>query len=146
MLRIRLSSTLQRQKRSPKTESFENALQSGAIWKRCLLKTPFSSVYGEIDVIWKRWRHQNRHDRSPDHSTASIQNDGQTLALISLLFRWPIYWNAHASSLFEQAHWGCKSVFKTNTALQCGWEKTIRKYANLFENGAKQLRFCLKTD
>ena len=31
LLRIRLSSTLQRQKRSPKTEPFENALQSGAI-------------------------------------------------------------------------------------------------------------------
>ena len=31
LLRIRLSSTFQRRKRSPKTESFENALQSGAI-------------------------------------------------------------------------------------------------------------------
>ena len=31
LLRIRLSSTLQRQKRSPKTEPFENAFQSGAI-------------------------------------------------------------------------------------------------------------------
>ena len=31
LLRIRLSSTLQRRKRSPKTEPFENALQSGAI-------------------------------------------------------------------------------------------------------------------
>ena len=31
LLRIRLLSTLQRRKRSPKTEPFENALQSGAI-------------------------------------------------------------------------------------------------------------------
>jgi len=31
LLRIRLSSTLQRRKRDRKTESFENALQSGAI-------------------------------------------------------------------------------------------------------------------
>ena len=31
LLRIRLSSTLQRRKRSPKTEAFENALQGGAI-------------------------------------------------------------------------------------------------------------------
>ena len=31
LLRIRLSSTLQRRKRSPKTEPFENVLQSGAI-------------------------------------------------------------------------------------------------------------------
>ena len=31
LLRIRLSSTLQRRKRSPKMEPFENALQSGTI-------------------------------------------------------------------------------------------------------------------
>ena len=74
-----ISSTLQRRKRSPKTEPFENALQSGAIWKRCSLKTLFSSVNGENDAIWKRWRHQNRHDRAPDHSTVSVQYGGQTL-------------------------------------------------------------------
>ena len=79
LLLIQLSSTLQRRKRSPKTEPFENALQSGAIWKRCFLKTPFSGVDGENDAIWKRWRHQNRHDRTRDHSTVSIQNGGQTL-------------------------------------------------------------------
>ena len=71
-LRIRLSSTLRRRKRSPKTEPFENALQSGAIWKRCFLKTLFSSVDRENDAIWKRWRHQNRHDRTPDHSTGPL--------------------------------------------------------------------------
>ena len=65
-------------KRSSKAEPFENAFQSGAIWKRCFLKTLFSSVDGENDAIWKRWRHQNRHDRVPDHSTVSIQNGGQT--------------------------------------------------------------------
>ena len=68
---IRLSSTLQRRKRSPKTESFKNALQSGAIWKRCFLTE---------NAVWKRWRHQNGHDRAPDRSTLSIQNGGQTLA------------------------------------------------------------------
>ena len=47
---IPLSSTLQRRKRSPKTEPFENALQSGAIWKRCFLKTLFSSV--EKNVVF----------------------------------------------------------------------------------------------
>ena len=44
---IPLSSTLQRRKRSPKTEPFENALQRWAIWKRCFLKTLFCSVDGE---------------------------------------------------------------------------------------------------
>ena len=52
LLRIRLSSTLQRRKRSPKTEPFENALQNGAIWKRCFLKTLFSRVDGENYAIW----------------------------------------------------------------------------------------------
>ena len=69
LLRVRLTSTLQRRKRSPKTEPYENALQSGAIWKRCPLKTLFSSVDGGNDAVWKRWRHQN-------HSTVSIQNWG----------------------------------------------------------------------
>ena len=48
LLRIRQSSTLQRRKRSPKTEPFENALQSGAIWKRCVLKRCF--------LVWTRKR------------------------------------------------------------------------------------------
>ena len=72
LLWILPSSTLQCQKWSPKTEPFENALQRGAIWKRCFLKTLFSSVDGENDAFWKRWRHQN-------HSTVSIQNGGQAL-------------------------------------------------------------------
>jgi len=80
LLRIRLSSTLQRRKRSPKTKSFENALQSGTIWKRYFLtETLFSSVDGENDAIWKRWRHPNRHDRAPAQSTVSIQNSEQTV-------------------------------------------------------------------
>ena len=51
LLRIQLSSRLQRRKRSPKAEPFENALQSGVIWKRCFLKTLFSSVDGENDQM-----------------------------------------------------------------------------------------------
>ena len=105
LLRIRLSSTLQRQKRSPKPEPFENALRSGAIWERCFLKTLFTSVEGENDAIWKRWRHQNRHDWAPDHSTVSIQNGGQTLP-ISRQFGRPIYWNAHASHA-SSSFWAC---------------------------------------
>ena len=77
LFRIWLSATLQRRKRSLKTEPFKNALQSGANWKRCFLKTLIFS--GENDAIWKRWHHQNRHDRALDHSTVSIQNGGQTL-------------------------------------------------------------------
>ena len=70
-LRIRRLSTLQLRKRAPKTEPFENALQSGVIWKRWFLKTLFSSVDGENDAIWKRRRHQNRHDQAPNHRTSN---------------------------------------------------------------------------
>ena len=38
-------------------EPFDNALQREAIWKQYFLKTLFSSVDGENDAIWKRWRH-----------------------------------------------------------------------------------------
>ena len=48
LLRIRLSATLKRRKRSPKNgEPFENAFQSRGICKRCFLKTLFSSLDGE---------------------------------------------------------------------------------------------------
>ena len=51
-------------------EKFEN----DAFWKRCFLVWTEKTMLSE-----KRWRHQNRHGRAPDHSTASIQNGGQTL-------------------------------------------------------------------
>ena len=78
LLWIRLSSTLQRRKQSPKTEPFENALQSGANWKRCFLKTLFCSVDGENDAIWKRWRLQNRHDRVPAGEYPKWRTDATT--------------------------------------------------------------------
>ena len=151
LVRIRLSSTLQRRKRSSKTEPFENALQSGVIWKRCFLKTLFSSVDGENDAIWKRWRHQNKHDRAPDHSTVSIQNGGQTL---------PCGFNFAPNSRADilkcacvELIWAC--ALRVEKRFQNGhgvvvWAgendtKTISVDANFFENGAKQLRFRLKT-
>ena len=72
LLRILLSSTLQRRKRSPKTEPFENALQSGAIWKRCFLKTLFSSVDGENDAIWKLTGARPRDREYPKWRTDAI--------------------------------------------------------------------------
>ena len=114
-------STLQRRKRSPKTEPFENAFKSGAIWKRRFLKLLFSNVDEESDDIWKRWHHQNRHDWAPDHSTLSIQNGEQTLPCGFSLDR--------RCSVDGRKRYENESVD-----------------ANLFENGAKLLRFCLKTD
>ena len=97
LLRIRLSSTIQRRKRSPKTEPFENALQSGAILKRCFLKTMLSEN-GDVIKTTRRW--------------VSKMADRRYVASISRQFRGPIYWNAHASSSFDHAHWGYNSVFK----------------------------------
>ena len=52
LLRIWLSSTLQYRKRSPKMESFENALQRGAFWKRCFLVWTVKTMLSENgDVI-----------------------------------------------------------------------------------------------
>ena len=64
LLRIRLSSTLQRQNHHRK-RSHSKTLSRVERLKTMLLKTLFSSVGG--------------HDRAPDHSTVSIQNGGQTL-------------------------------------------------------------------
>ena len=85
-----------------KTEPFENALQSGATWKRCFLKTPFSSVDGENGDVIKTTRPWVSKMADRRHHVASISRP----------FRRPIYWNAHASSSFDHAHWGYNSVFK----------------------------------
>ena len=125
LLLIQLLSTLQCRKRSPKMEQFENALQSGAIWKRCFLKTLFSSVDRENDVIWKRWRNQNRQPRTRplDCEYPKWRTDATMWLQFSCQFHELIYWNVHALSSFEHAHWGYKSVFKTDMALWCGWAK-----------------------
>ena len=137
--------TLQRQKRSPKTEPFENALQSGAIWKRCFLKTLFSSVDGENDAIWRRWCHQN-------HSTVRIQNGGQALPC-SFNFA-PITQADILKMRMLRVHLTMRTEGITAFSNRYGvvvWTgendtKTTSVDANLFENEAKQLRFRLKTD
>ena len=53
-----------------RVERFEN----DAFRKRCFLVWTVKTMLSE-----KRWRHQNRQDQAPDHSTVSIQNGGQTL-------------------------------------------------------------------
>ena len=148
LLRIRLSSTLQRRKRSPKTKPFENALQSGAIWKRCFLKTLFSSVVGENDAIWKRRRHQiDTTGRQTTRPWVSKMADRRYHVDFAPISRAELYWNAHASSSFEHAHWGYKSVFKSGVVV---WR--AKRYENdkcgrkSFWKRRKQLRFRLKTD
>ena len=119
LLRIRLSSTLKRRKRSPKTESFENALQSGAIWKRCFLKTLLSSEDGENDAIGDVIRIDTT-GRQPTRPWVSKTSNRRFHV---------------ASLLMIVVVWAGEN-----------YSKTISVDANLFENGAKQLRFRLKTD
>ena len=120
LLRIRLSSTLR--KRSPKMELFENALQSRAIWKRCFLKTLFSSLDGENDAIWKLWRHPNRHDRAPAHSTVSIQNSEQTVPCgFSLDDRCSV----HGRKRYENDKCGRKSFWKRSKTAPFSFENGL---------------------
>ena len=121
--RIRLSSTLQRRKRSPKTESYENALQSGAIWKRC-----FS--------FWKRcflvWTVKTMLSENGDAIQIDTTGRQPTRPWVSKIANRRFH---VASLLMIVVVW----TGENDT-------KTISVDANLFENGAKQLRFRLKTD
>ena len=87
-----------------------------AFWKHCfLVRTEIMMLSENGDNIKTAG-----HDRAPDHSTVSImkmEDRRYHVASISRQFRGPIYWNAHASSSFVHAHWGDKSVFKTETVL-----------------------------
>ena len=135
LLRIWLSSTLQRQKRSPKTEQFENALQSWAIWKndafwkRCFLVLTKKTMQSENDDVIKI----DMTGRQTTRPWVSKMADRR----FAPIWRADILKCAWVSSL-AHAHWGYKSIFKTDTAISVD--------ANLFENGAKQLRFRLKLD
>ena len=75
-----------------------------------------------------------------DHSTVSIQNGGQTLPCGPRQFRGPIYWNAHASSSFQHAHWGYKTFSKRIRRYSVDGRndtKTISVDANLFWKPSK---------
>ena len=119
LLRIRLSSTLQRRKRSPKTEAFKNALQGGAIWNDACWNCCFQvwtekmmlSENGDVLKIDMTGRQTTRL------WVFKMANIRYHVASISRQFRGPIYWNAHGSSSFEHGHWEYNSVFQTDTAL-----------------------------
>ena len=120
LLRMRLSSTLQRRKRSQKTEPFENALQSGGIWndaswKCCvLMEKTMPSENGDVIKI------DTKPGARPTRPWVSKMAD-RRYHVASLLIS-VVVWTGENDT------------------------KTISVYANLFENGTKQLRFRLKTD
>ena len=106
LLRIRLSSTLQRRKRSPKTEPFENALkverfENDAFWKRCFLlwtEKTMLSENGDVIKIDTTGRQTTRP------WVSKMADRRYHVVSISRQIRGPIYWIAHASSSFEHAH------------------------------------------
>ena len=102
-------------KRSPEWSDLKTML----FWKRCFL------VGTEETMLSENGDTTGRQTTRPWLSKMADRR--YHVASISRQFRGPIYWNAHASSSFEHAHWGYKSVFKTDTALYCGRAKTIRK-------------------
>ena len=104
---------------TPKTITKNGAIRKHSPEWSDLKTMLFSSVDGENDAIWKQWRHQNKHDRAPDHSTVSIQNGWETPPCgfnFAPISRADILKCACVES-FEPARWGYKSVFKTDTAL-----------------------------
>ena len=81
----------------------------------------------------KRWRHQNRHDRAPDHSKTAGRYIEMRMRRVHLTMR------AEGITAFSNRYGVVLWTGENDT-------KTISVDANLFENGAKQLRFRLKTD
>ena len=108
LLRIRLSSTLQRQKRSrshSKTLSRVKRFENDAFWKRCFVvwtkKTMLSENGGVIKI--------ETTGRQTTRPWLSKMADRRChVASVSRQFR------GHASSSFEHVHWGDKSAFKTD--------------------------------
>ena len=145
LLQIRLSSTLQRRKRSPKTEPFENALQSGAIWKRCFLvwaeKTMLSESGGVIKIdttrcqITRLWL-SKMAERF--YHVASIMRQFRG-SICGMHMRWVDFsMRREGIKAFKNGYGVVVWTGKNDT-------KTISVEANLFENGVEQLRFRLKT-
>ena len=148
---MRLSSTLQCRKQSPKADPFENALQSGAIWKRCFMKTLFSSVDGENDAIWKRWRDQYRQDRGVRPLNCDYpkwRTDAPMWLQFRAISRADILRSACVEFIWAYALKVWKRFQNEYDVVVWTGEndmETLSVDANLVENGAKKLRFRLKT-
>ena len=103
------------QKRShSKTFSRVERFENDAFWKCCFIVWTEKMMLSENgDVI--------KIDTTGCQTTwmwvSKMVDRRYHVASISRQFCEPMYWNAHPSSSFEHAHWGYKSVFKTDTAL-----------------------------
>ena len=103
-----------RKRSHSKTLSRVERFENDAFWKRCFLVWTEKTMLSENgDVI--------RIDTTGRQTTrpwvSKMADRRYHVASISRQFHRPMYWNAHVSSIFEHAHLGYKSVFKTDTAL-----------------------------
>ena len=99
-----------RKRSHSKTLSRVERFENDAFWKRCFLVYTEKTMLSENgDVI--------KIDTTGRQTTRPWVSKCRIDTTMWLQFRGPIYWNAHASSSFEHAYWGCNSVFKTDMAL-----------------------------
>ena len=109
-----------RKRSHSKTLSRVERFQNDAFWKRCFLVWTEKTMLSENgDVI--------KIDTTGRQTTpawvSKMADRCYHVALISRQFRGTICWNAHASSSFEQVHWGYKSGY----GVVVWTAKTIRK-------------------
>ena len=91
-----------RKRSHSKTLSRVERFENDAFWKRCFLVWTVKTMLSENGDVTKTTRPW----------VSKMADRRYHVALISRQFRGPIYWNAHASSSFDHAHWGYNSVFK----------------------------------
>ena len=110
----------------------------------------FSSVDGENDAFWKRWRHQNRHYRAPHHSTGRHTTPPWVSKMADRRFNFaPISRVDILKYPCAEFIWACAlRVWKRfqNGYIVVVWSgendtKTISVDANLFENPSKTAPF-----
>ena len=91
-----------RKRSHSKTLSRVERFENDAFWKRCFLVWTVKTMLSENGDVIKTTRPW----------VSKMADRRYHVPSISRQFRGPIYWNAHASSSFDHAHWGYSSVFK----------------------------------
>ena len=91
-----------RKRSHSKTLSRVERFENDAFWKRCFLVWTVKTMLSENGDVIKTTRPW----------VSKMADRRYHVASTSRQFRRSIYWNAHASSSFDHAHWGYNSVFK----------------------------------
>ena len=125
-----------RKRSHSKTLSRVERFENDAFWKRCFLvwtEKTMLSENGDVIKIDTTGRQTTRP------WVSRMADTRYHVTSISRQFRGPIYWNAHASSSFENLHWGYKSVFKTDTAFY--YPTALRRVQITFKTSTNITRY-----